>query len=379
MSRPEQRPGQESFFFDITKEGLNIELFAGAGGVGAGAGEVGKNGIKFDIAINHNPIALAIHKANFPHCTQMCNDVFEYHPLMITQGKPVFRVHGSPDCTFHSRAKGSALGRHTVCGDDCKTDHSKLTINDADRIRGLAWVLLAWCMTTSPKIISLENVVEFMQWGPTMIDHKGNIVPDPSKKGQTFDAFKGTLTTGIDKDHPALAEIRAFLEPMLGGDYDEQKLIDGLGYDIDFKELVASDYGAPTSRKRLFMIGRCDGKALKWPKKTHGDPKSAAVKSGEMLPWKSAGECIDWTTPTPSIFKSKEEIKKEFGITTVRPLAENTMKRIARGIKKFVLDVEEPYVVKNGRPYIQTYYGETKYGKAKVLARCQRAGYPATL
>ena len=335
--------------------GLNIELFAGGGGVSAGAGMIGMD---FDIAINHNATALAIHKANFPHCIQMINDVFEYHPLMITQGKPVHTVHGSPDCTFHSRAKGKALGRHTVCGDDCAVDHTKLTVNNVDRVRGLGWVLIAWAMTARPNRITLENVSEFLQWGPTMVDRKGNITPDISKRGQTFEAFKGVLSTGVRKNHPALKEIRAFLKPLLGKDYDEKSLIRGLGYEVEFKELVASDYGAPTSRKRLFMIARCDGIPVTWPRPTHGNPKLKGVLSGELKPWKTAGECIDWSTPAPSIFKSKQEIKEELGLNAVRPLAFNTMRRIAKGIRKFVLDDDNPYIVGDTRPYLQTYYGE---------------------
>lgn len=336
--------------------GLNIELFAGGGGVSSGAA---MSNMLFDIAINHNPIALAIHKANFPHCIQMVNDVFEYNPSLITRGLPVYTVHGSPDCTFHSRAKGKALGRHTVCGDDCATDHTKLTINDIERVRGLAWILIAWSLSARPKRITLENVSEFMQWGPTKVDKRGNIIPDLSKRGQTFEAFKGILSTGIRKNHPALKEVRKFLKPLLGDDYNEEALIKGLGYDVEFKELTASDYGAPTSRKRLFMIARCDGVKIKWPKVTHGDPKKEKVKRGELLPWKTAGECIDWTIPAPSIFKSKKEIKEELGVNTVRPLALNTMRRIAKGIRKFVLDSDTPYIVENTRPYFQTYYGET--------------------
>lgn len=346
--------------FNIDKE-INIELFAGGGGVSAGAKTIG---MQFDIAINHNPIALAIHKANFPHTIQMINDVFEYHPMMVTHGSKVAYLHLSPDCTFHTKAKGKALDRHAICGDDCNIDHSKLSTENADRIRGLGWVGVGYAASVRPRVITLENVEEFLDWSPCIVTKKGEVIADKSKRGQTFEAFKGVLSSGISKKHPAIKEIRAFLKPFLGAYYDKDDLVKGLGYDVEFKVLTASDYGAPTSRKRLFMIARCDNVPIAWPRKTHGNPKSKEVQNGELLPWHTAGECINWDLPIPSIFKSKKEIKEELGLTAVRPLADNTMRRIAKGIQKFVLNTDNPYIVKNkqdeeARPYIQTYYGET--------------------
>lgn len=359
MSYPENNI--RSFpLFNVDKE-INIELFAGGGGVGAGAAKLG---MQYDIAINHSLVALSIHRANFAHTIQMINDVFEFSPMMVTHGSLVAYLHLSPDCTYHTKAKGKALDRHTVCGDDCSVDHTKLSTANADRIRGLGWVGIGYAAAAKPRCITLENVEEFQDWGPTMVNQKGEVIADKTKKGQTFEAFKGVLSTGIRKNHPALKEIRAFLKPFLGAYYNEKALIRGLGYDVEFKVLTASDYGAPTSRKRLFMIARCDGVPIKWPEKTHGDPESAEVKSGKLKPWHTAGECIDWSIPAPSIFKSKKEIKEELGVNTVRPLAYNTMRRIAKGIQKFVVDTDNPYIVafpkgKEARPYIQTYYGET--------------------
>lgn len=416
---------QHSFGFDDSSKEFNIELFAGAGGFGAGAAMAGMN---FDIAINHNPAAMAVHQANFPHATQMINDVFEYHPLtvLMSQGAslnlidavknyrsvPLSRylirhLHLSPDCTFHSKAKGKkkVLNRHTVCGDHCDVDQTTLSQDTAERIRGLAWCGIGWAAVARPRRLSLENVAEFKDWGPTMVDEDGDIVPDPSRKAETFNAFVGVLSTGIDamvpiaipkivrfvnprkmpkrkpkalakwewesakiwyrtiektvaasrplsvwhmwrQENPGLTEMRRFLKPFLGEDYNEEDLIRGLGYDVEFKELVASDYGAPTSRKRLFMLARCDGIPIKWPEPTHGNPESDEVKSGKLLPWRTAGECIDWSVIAPSIFDTKEEVKELFGLSVRRPLADNSMVRIARGIIKFVIGTNKPYIVK---------------------------------
>lgn len=367
-------------------EPKNVELFAGAGGFGAGAMLAG---LKFDIAINHNPAALAVHKVNFPHTTQMINDVFEHNPIdvLIASGVPfaifskirnwrssvieffaVYHLHLSPDCTFHSRAKGKkkVLARHTICGDECSlVDHTQLSQETADRIRGLAWVALGWAAVARPRRITLENVVEFLEWGPTTIDKDGDVVPDATRAGETFDAFKSILSTGIDKKHPAIKEMRKFLKPFLGDEYNEDEFIKGLGYDVEFKELTACAYGAPTSRKRLFMIARCDGIEIKWPEPTHGEPNSLEVKQGKLFPFRGAAECINWDVASPSIFETKEDIMQVYGIRVKRPLVSNSMRRIAYGLKKFVLESESPYRVEiqkgnlKATPYIQTYYGET--------------------
>lgn len=156
--------------------------------------------------------------------------------------------------------------------------------------------------------------------------------PDPERTGETFEAFIGMLTTGIQANHPALAECCEFLNISLDSE-DAARLVKGLGYTVEYRELRACDYGAPTIRKRFFMVARCDGQPVVWPEPTHGDPKSEAVKSGRLKPWRTAAECIDWSIPAPSIFDRK------------KPLAENTLKRIARGIQRFVIDSEQPYIV----------------------------------
>lgn len=429
---------QNSFGFTDNHEEKNIELFAGAGGFGWGAARAG---MYFHVGINHSASAMATHKANFPHSTQMINDVFEYHPhtILLSQGispavldevknfrvrKPsryaVGHLHLSPDCTFHSRAKGKkkVLNRHTICGDHCDVDHTKLSKETAERIRGLAWVGVGWAAAARCRRITLENVSEFLKWGPTIVDKDGDIVPDPKREGETFEAFKGVLTTGISRyvsktlpkvvrfvnphklpkrkpkhvkcktewakiklwfnefedtkqqyavprawhnwkeENPSLSEIRRFLVPFLGNDYNEDDLIKGLGYDVEFRELVASDYGAPTSRKRLFMMARCDGVPIEWPEITHGDPESDEVKSGKLLPWRTAGECIDWSVIAPSIFDTKEEIMSQYGISVRRPLVVNSFVRISRGIVKYVIETNKPYVVKIN-PYGEEFRGQS--------------------
>jgi DNA (cytosine-5)-methyltransferase 1 len=151
------------------------------------------------------------------------------------------------------------------------------------------------------------------------------------------------LSDGISADHPALAECCEFLniEP---GSKQAKKLVAGLGYAVEHRELRACDYGAPTIRKRFFMVMRCDGAAICWPEQTHGDPKTAAVKSGELKPWRTAAECIDWSIPCPSIFDRK------------KPLAANTMRRIARGIERFVVNSATPFIVKCNHTSTKTNY-----------------------
>ncbi|PLC60171.1 DNA cytosine methyltransferase, partial [Citrobacter sp. L55] len=197
-------------------------------------------------------------------------------------------------------------------------------------IRGLAWIVLRWALAKRPRVMMLENVEEFKTWGPLLADE---MRPDPARTGETFNAFVGMLSTGIPADHPALAEVCEFLaiDP---GSTQAKQLVEGLGYDVDYRELRACDYGAPTIRKRFFMVMRCDGCPIQWPAVTHGDPKSLEVQSGRLMPWRTAAECIDWNVPALSIFDRK------------KPLAENTLKRIARGIQRFVIESASPFIVK---------------------------------
>lgn len=267
---------------------LIIDNFAGGGGASTGI-ELA-TGRPVDIAINHDPMAIAMHRANHPYTKHLCESVWDVDPRVVTEGKPVALCWLSPDCTHFSKAKGSR----------------PLSKN----IRGLAWVAVRWAATVRPRVIILENVEEFQTWGPLTKDGR----PDPKQKGRTFNAFVNAL-----KRH---------------------------GYRVDFRELRACDYGAPTIRKRLFLIARCDGRQIVWPQPTHGDPNSEAVKSGRLKPWRTAAEIIDWSKPCPSIFDTAEEIKAKYGLKAVRPLVPKTMERIAKGIQKFVIENLEPFIIR---------------------------------
>ncbi|MDY0308071.1 MAG: DNA cytosine methyltransferase [Desulfovibrionaceae bacterium] len=256
--------------------GLVIDLFAGGGGASEGIRMV--LGRDPDYAVNHDPLAVAMHKANHPGTIHYRQDVWAVSPRQVTRGRAVDLLWASPDCTHFSKAKGGAPRR------------------DQKR-RDLAWVVEKWAREVRPGLILLENVEEFRTWGP--LDHEGR--PIKAAEGETFRAWVRSIRR--------------------------------LGYAVQFRELRACDYGAPTIRKRLFMIARCDGLPIVWPEPTHGDPGSEAARSGKLLPWRTAAECIDWSIPCPSIFERK------------RPLAENTLRRIAEGIRRYVLGKAEPFVV----------------------------------
>ncbi|MGG1986077.1 DNA cytosine methyltransferase [Brevibacillus brevis] len=255
---------------------IAVDNFAGGGG--ASVGMELAFGRSVDIAINHDPAAIAMHLANHPETEHYCESVWDVDPREVTRGRPVGLCWLSPDCKHFSKAKG---GKPKEKG-----------------IRGLAWVALRWAATVRPRVIMLENVEEFKTWGPLLKDG----MPDPKNKGREFNAFINALKRQ--------------------------------GYQVDHRELRACDYGAPTIRKRFFLIARCDGRPIVWPEPTHGDPESAEVKSGKLLPWRTAAEIIDWSLPCPSIFERK------------KPLAENTLRRIARGIQRFVIDNPNPFIVK---------------------------------
>ncbi|MCT9127512.1 DNA cytosine methyltransferase, partial [Cupriavidus gilardii] len=206
------------------------------------------------------------------------------------------------------------------------------------KIRGLAFVKLRWALLVRPRVMVLENVEEFVTWGPLIELSTGEQHPDPDRKGETFNGFVAMLTTGIAADHPAFIEACE----ALGLDMDSpmaKRLRNGLGYTVEWRELRACDYGAPTIRKRLFLIARCDGQPIVWPEPTHGAPGSAEVKARKRKPWRTAAECIDWSIPCPSIFERK------------RPLAEATQRRIARGLRRYVIDAAEPFIVKVNHGY----------------------------
>lgn len=285
-----------------------VDNFAGGGGASTGIElAIGRS---VDIAINHDENAIAMHKTNHPDTLHYCESVFDVDPVAATGSNPVGLAWFSPDCRHFSKAKGAKPVKK--------------------EIRGLAWVVVRWALEKRPRVMMLENVEEFKTWGPLLADE---MRPDPSRAGETFSAFVGMLSDGIPADHPALAEVCEFLSIPEGSE-QAQRLINGLGYGIDYRELRACDFGAPTIRKRFFIIMRCDGKPIAWPEPTHGDPKSPAVQAGKLLPWRTAAECIDWTIPALSIFDRK------------KPLAVNTLKRIARGIQRFVIDSASPFIVK---------------------------------
>jgi DNA (cytosine-5)-methyltransferase 1 len=294
----------------VTRNELLIDSFAGGGG--ASLGITWALGRHPDVAINHDAAAITMHKANHPTTKHYTEDVWKLSPRDVTKGKPVGLLWASPDCKHFSRAKGSQPVEK--------------------KIRSLAWVVVKWAVESAPRLIVLENVREFEEWGPLVprwvcrdcgwkgtegqatlerrrrtcphcdalaLTKTSELMPDPDRKGLTFKRFTGRLRN--------------------------------LGYEIQWRVLNAADYGAPTHRRRLFLIARRDGAPIVWPAPTHAHPKKA--KAAGLLPWHTAAECIDWTLPCPSIFERK------------RPLVPATMRRIAMGIKRYVLDNPKPFIV----------------------------------
>ena len=310
-----------------------LDSFAGGGGASTGI-ELAIGRV-VDYAINHDPAAILMHKTNHPFTAHYQASVWDLWPDEILHGSKLGLAWFSPDCKHFSKAKG-----------DKPVDKN---------IRGLAWVVLRWALLAPPRVIMLENVEEFQTWGPLICvgkDEEGKELwkPDPDRKGETFKAFVGMLGAGISPDHPALLEACEFLQ-IAPESEEAARLVKGLGYDVDYRELVAADYGAATTRRRFFMIARCDGKPIVWPEPTHAPRDSEDVATGKKLPWKSAAEIIDWSLPCPSIFDTRKEIKEKYGLVAQRPLRPNTMRRVARGVDKFT--------IKNGTPFIvPTGYGE---------------------
>ncbi|MEZ2586193.1 DNA cytosine methyltransferase [Kluyvera intermedia] len=295
-----------------------VDNFAGGGGASTGIEMA--TGRSVDIAINHDPNAIAMHTTNHPDTLHYCESVYAVRPKVATAGRRVGLAWFSPDCRHFSKAKGAKPVEKTI--------------------RGLAWIVLRWALDVEPRVMMLENVEEFKTWGPLLA---AEMRPDPARIGETFQAFVGMLSTGIPADHPALIECCEFLE-LSPESKQAQRLVAGLGYDVDYRELRACDYGAPTIRKRFFMVMRRDGQPIVWPDVTHADPKSEAVLTGKLAPWRTAAECIDWAIPAPSIFDRKKS------------LAENTLKRIARGIQRFVIDSPAPFIVKCNHTSTKTSY-----------------------
>lgn len=304
-----------------------VDNFAGGGGASTGI-ELA-TGRVVDIAVNHDPDAILMHKTNHPHTVHYQASVWDVDPEEVCAGRPVGLAWFSPDCKHFSKAKGG---------------------KPVDKnIRGLAWIVLRWAGTVRPRVIILENVEEFQTWGPLRamrdketgrvivnmagrhdrgkyeprrrVAEPGEVVPidkqlmepNPNKKGRTFRRWVAQL--------------------------------EALGYTMEWRELVAADYGAPTTRKRFFLIARCDGRPVVWPEPTHAPADSEEVKAGRKKPWRSASEIIDWSLPCPSIFDTREEVKEKYGLIAQRPLRPNTMRRVARGVDKFVIKSANPFLV----------------------------------
>lgn len=290
---------------ELSPDELIVDSFAGGGG--ASTGIFLATGRHPDIAINHDDQAIAMHRANHPGATHLTHSIWKVDPTAVCGGRRVGLLWASADCTHHSRAKGSQPRKQGI--------------------RDLAWVVVRWAKQVRPRIILLENVAEFREWGP--LDEQGK--PCPTRRGQTFDAWASELRR--------------------------------LGYKVEWRELRACDYGAPTIRKRLFLVARCDGRPIRWPEPTHAAPASPEVLAGTRLPWRTAAEIIDWSLPCHSIFLTAEE-GRAHGVN--RPLADKTMARIAKGVKRYVLGSTRPFLV------------ETAYGEPRRGAGCHPIDAPAS-
>ena len=302
-------------------EEIAVVNFAGGGGTCDGIERFTE--LIVSDAVNHDAAAILMHKTNHPFTTHHQEDVFAIDPIKVCQGRAVALAWFSPDCTHFSRAKG---------GTPVKKE-----------IRGLSWVIVRWALTVKPRVIMMENVKEIRTWGP-LVERDGAMYPDPCHRGETFEGFMKIMTSGIEPGHPALLECCEFLRIDPDG-HEAAMLIHGLGYDMDWRELCAADFGVPTIRERFFGVFRCDGEAIRWPRPTHARRESPEVLTGEKKAWVGASTIIDWTLPAPSIFATKKEIKDRYHLNAVRPLADNTMRRIARGLDKFVLREPAPFIV----------------------------------
>lgn len=276
---------------------LYVDLFAGAGGASSGGARAYRDP---DIAINHNPIAIAVHRANHRNTRHYISDIYEVDPLQATGGQPVGILWASPDCRHFSKAKGGAPRSKAV--------------------RSLPWVVVRWVFATRPRLLLMENVEEFQAWGP--LDDEGK--PIKSEMGRTFQAFVACLTTGLAANHPDMGEIM----DCIGQWVPMNALVRGLGCNVEWRERRASNAGSPTIRKRLFLIGRTDGRPIVWTKpKRHENPKPG------QLPWRTAAECIDFSDLGKSLFARK------------RPLVDNTCRRVAKGFWRHTVMAEQPFVL----------------------------------
>lgn len=274
----------------FSEEEIIVDLFAGGGGTSTGIEMALGFGPHY--ACNHDPVALAMHAANHPNTIHLSKDVWKLDPLKEVRPGPIGLLWMSPDCRHFSKAKGGAPATASV--------------------RDLAWVGVRWAKARKPRIIMLENVEEFVTWGPLLKDGR----PNPKRKGETFRKFVRKL--------------------------------EALGYVVEWGEGRACDDGAPTIRNRLCLIARCDGEPIVWPKPTHAAPDGLDVAAKIAKPWRTAADIIDWSLPCPSIFMTKEEADEYYRLTGIRvnrPLAENTMARIAKGVMRYVINNARPFIV----------------------------------
>ncbi|WP_374005545.1 DNA cytosine methyltransferase [Delftia lacustris] len=278
---------RDAFTLPLAFQGeLIIDNFAGGGGTSTGLEAA--FGRPVDIAINHDPEALAMHAANHPHTLHLCESVWDVNPIQVTGNQPVALVWLSPDCKHFSKAKGGTpVSKH---------------------IRGLAWVGMRWVAMCKPRVLMLENVEEFQTWGPILVGPDGQARPDPARRGKTFQSF--------------VRQLRMH------------------GYQVDWRELRASDHGTPTIRKRLFLVARRDGLPIVWPEQTHAEPTDRRVIAGKLAAHRTAAECIDFGLPAESVFGRK------------RPLVDNTMRRVAKGLWRHVLTSVRPFIVGAQAPYL---------------------------
>lgn len=264
-----------------------VDLFAGGGGVSAGIR--GATGRSPDIAVNHWPVAIAVHEANHPETKHYTANIYKVKPEKVTDGCGVSFLWASPDCTNYSVARGG--------------------VPVQQKIRLLPFSVISWAAKVKPGLIIVENVQEFRKWGPLLKGADGKLRPDPERLGETFRFWVRKLQR--------------------------------LGYEVEHRVLTACDFGAPTRRKRLFVVARCDGQPISWPERTHASPEECALNP-RLKPFHTAAECIDWSLDGQSIFERK------------KPLAPKTMERIFKGLKRFVLENPRPFIVGVGGRMGQT-------------------------
>ncbi|MCF0265501.1 DNA cytosine methyltransferase [Acinetobacter guillouiae] len=312
--------------FDLNfSEKIIIDFFAGGGGASTGL-EMGLNRPVY-AAVNHNPKAISMHEANHPHAKHYVQDVFAVDPVAICDGYQVGWFHASPDCTHHSQAAG---------GQPRKKE-----------IRDLSWATIKFAGKVKPDVITLENVEQILQWGPLIAKRDkatGRVV--------TLDKIEvdGKMVYRVAEPGERVPRENQFLipDPKRKGNSWKRfvKCLRKLGYVVEWqKRVVAANYGAPTKRSRLFLIARNDGNPIVWPEQTHIKPSLKIKSPLKLQNWKTTAEIIDFDDLGKSIFDRP------------KPLVDSTLKRIARGVKKFVLEAKNPFFVNSALPFINRDFG----------------------